>query len=119
MAGFESSIGNPFGRGTDLGLFFEYSYDGRTLSLETPLQNDLVLGLRWQLNNGGSTALLAGAAIDLAQDSWFWRVEAQYRIGAHWTADLTLQGFPSVVPGEPRDAYRDDAMLRLQVKRWF
>ena len=117
--GLEYTINRVAGSDADLGLLAEYLYDGRENSLETSFQNDLFVGLRVGFNDQQSSEVLAGVVVDLEQDGLVWRVEASRRLGQDWKAELTLQGFPRTVPGEPNHYWRKDGYLRLQLVRYF
>lgn len=109
--GFELTFANLGGRGPDLGLLAEYSFDGRGRDGLTPLDDDVFLGVRLALNDVQSTGVLAGATTDRTSGATIVMVEASRRFGERWTLDLTFRGFAGVPPtdwalfGVRRDDY--------------
>jgi hypothetical protein len=119
IGGFEYTLYGVAETGADLGLLVEYVYDGRENKLDIVLDNDLFVGSRLALNDPQSPEVRAGVIVDTVQDSVFWRLEANRRLGADWKLELTLQGFPRTSPGEPAYYWRKDTYTRLQLFRYF
>ena len=49
------------------GILMEYQYDEREDNFFAPAQNDLMVGLRWVLNDQDSTEVLFGVVQDLEE----------------------------------------------------
>ena len=95
-AGLEYSFYGIFESNTDLGIVSEYLYDDRGETAPTPFQNDVLIGLRFALNDTQSSDALIGAIIDLDNDSMLYSVEASRRLGESWKLNLEIRTFQSV-----------------------
>lgn len=95
-AGLEYSFYGIFESNTDLGIVSEYLYDDRGETAPTPFQNDVLIGLRFALNDTQSSDALIGAIIDLDNDSVLYSVEASRRLGESWKLNLEIRTFQSV-----------------------
>lgn len=130
VGGFEYTVYQVFG-GADLGLLAEYQYDGRDegyvtepfgLAFASPAtiaDNDIFAGARLALNDIQDTSLLAGAAMDVDDQSMGMFIEAQRRLGQSWTAELEARLFLNVDPNNLLDAFRDDDFLTFRLTRYF
>ncbi len=94
-AGLEYSFYGIFETDTDLGIVSEYLYDDRGEAAPTPFQNDILIALRFTLNDTQSSDALIGAIIDLDNDSVFYSVEASRRLGESWKLNLEIRAFQS------------------------
>ncbi len=94
--GFEYTFANVKGKGLDLGLLAEYSFDERGKDALTPLEDDVFVGARLAFNDVQSTQILAGAAIDRESGASFINVEANRRFGESWTLDFEVRAFVGV-----------------------
>lgn len=85
----------------DVGVLFEYLYDGRDRDAPpTVFDNDVFLGTRLALNDASDTSLLAGAVVDIDTRELFVNVEASRRFGDSLTLDARLRLFGNSRPGE-------------------
>jgi len=94
-AGLEYSFYGILETDTDLGIVAEYLYDERGETAPTPFQNDVLIGLRFALNDTQSTDALIGSIIDLDNDSVFYSVEASRRLGESWKLNLEIRATQS------------------------
>ena len=102
----------------DLGLLAELHHDSRDDPSMVLLQDDLFLGLRFGFTDAESTEILAGAIIDLEDDSQSFRVEGNRRVFESATLSLEAQAFTNVDPGNLSYALRDSDFLLLSLE-WF
>ena len=118
--GFEYTLSNIANKGADLGLLAEYSHDTREASgAEAGLvsvslfDHDLFVGGRVALNDVQSSAVLAGAVVDLDLGSVAWLIEASRRVGDRFTADFEVRAFANTDPGDPLYNFRRDSFIQL------
>ena len=98
--GFEYTFANVRGKGLDLGVLAEYSFDERGRAALTPLEDDVFVGARLAFNDVQSTEVLAGAAVDRTSGASFVNIEASRRFGDRWTLDLRVRAFIAVPPDD-------------------
>lgn len=109
--GLEHTLGGFLGTPGDLGLIVEYNRDGLGEDSINALQDDLVLGVRYTLNDIADTYLLATVAHDRHYGSELYKLEFTRRLGE--SLRLRIEAF---VPSLHDDAefiygYRRDASL--------
>lgn len=106
--------------GADVGVLFEYLYDGRSeLAPPTVYDNDIFLGTRLALNDSGDTSVLAGTVIDTSTHEAFVNVEASRRLGDNLTLDARLRMFANARPGDASFSLEDDDYLELAISWYF
>jgi hypothetical protein len=117
-AGFEYTRYQLAGSRADLGLLLEYLYDGRdanpTLAPPTPFDNDLFLGARLALNDVQDTSVLMGVVIDRDDRSRLFSIEAERRLGSHWTIELEARLFREIDRDSDLMAFENDSFLSLR-----
>jgi hypothetical protein len=119
VGGLEYTFFGVGGRAADVGVLFEYLYDGRAASAPpTAFDDDLFVGARLALNDSSDTSLLVGAAIDTETHETFFNLEAERRFGDNLTADLRLRAFSNAEPGEALYSFEQDDYLQLRVS-WY
>lgn len=79
--GLEHTLGGFLQGAGDLGLILEYNRDGLGKRSINALEDDVVLGLRYGLNDVADTSLLATVAVDRLYGSRLYKVELDRRIG--------------------------------------
>jgi len=119
VGGFEYSIPGITESGADLGLLAEYHHDSRGQSLNAPFQNDLFLGTRLSLNDTEGTELLAGAFIDLDNQSKSFRVEGSRRIGKGLKLNIEAQTFMNIDDKDPLSNIKKDGFIQLELQKYF
>jgi hypothetical protein len=123
VGGFEHTFYQIRRSAADLGLLIEYLYDGRNddPSVAPPalLQNDLFFGLRLALNDIQDTSVLMGAIVDLDDQSTLFQVEAQRRLGEHWTVEIQGRFFLNVGNDALLLSFRKDNFVNLGLARHF
>lgn len=120
VAGFEYTLYQLADSVMDLGLLFEYLYDGR--DREAPpvvLQNDVFAGARLAMNDTQDTSVLAGVFIDVEDQSMSFSVEAERRIGDSWTIDVESRWFVNAAAGNPIRFIKDDDYVMARLQKHF
>jgi len=86
VAGIEYTLYQLGGSAADLGLLFEYLYDGRDeTAFPTIYNDDVFLGARLGFNDVQDSAILLGAVVDTTDRSVAAFLEAGRRLGHHLT----------------------------------
>lgn len=117
--GLEHSIGGFLQGPGDLGLILEYNRDGLGRRSINSLEDDIVLGLRYSVNDVADTYLLATVALDRILGSRLYNVELTRRVGE----SLKLSG-ELFIPALNEDkeliyGYRRDAVLTTSVSYYW
>jgi len=81
VTGLEYSFYSVAESAIDIGVVAEYLYDDRLEEANTVFQNDILIGLRFALNDEQSTEALIGVITDLDGGGDVFTVEASRRIG--------------------------------------
>ncbi|HEY5622491.1 MAG TPA: hypothetical protein VIV14_01945 [Gammaproteobacteria bacterium] len=119
VAGLEYTFYGIGMGGADLGVLFEYLYDGRGVDAPLTLfDDDVFVGARFAFNDASDTSVLAGAVVDSNTHEIFFNLEAERRFGDNVTVDLGLRAFSRAQPGDALSAFEDDDYLQLSVS-WF
>ena len=126
VAGLEYTESSIWGTGVDVGMLFEYQYDGReklsrttlTNTLPTPNDNDIFLGMRFALNDEHNSQLLSGVTIDLATQAIVVSLKGSRRIGDNWKVEVEGLGFfnipeTDILIGPSRDGYVQIRLIRF------
>lgn len=121
VAGFEYTLFQFLDSHADLGLLLEHLYDGRDrLGVPvTALENDLFLGMRYTFNDIQDTSLLAGTIIDLEDESYSVRVEAERRIGDALKIELESQLFTNSRDNSATSPLKDDDFAVIRLSQFF
>ena len=121
VAGFEYTFFQIFESIADLGLLAEHLYDGRddTGAPQTILENDLFLGMRYTFNDVQDTNLLAGTIVDLEDESYSVRLEADRRLGDTFKIELEGQIFANTRSSSNTASVKDDDFITLRLSRFF
>jgi len=115
VGGFEYAFANIAQTGLDLGIIGEWAFDERGDDATTPFQNDVMLGLRLELNDAASSRLLAGFSQDLENASTAFSVEASRRFGNNWRLSFELRSFYNQSEDDPFFSVRDDDYVQLEL----
>ena len=84
VVGFEYTFFGIKDSAADLGVIAEWLYDDRNDSSVTAFENDIMLGLRYVLNDVAGSEALVGVINDLENESTMYRLEASRRYGNYW-----------------------------------
>jgi len=116
VLGFEYTMYQMFGSGTDVGLLAEYLYDGRDESAPpTAFAQGVFVGARMALNDVDDTSLLVGAIVDVEDGSIAGRVEAQRRITSFLSLELESRFFTNVAEGSLLRSVSQDSFAVVRV----
>ncbi len=146
-AGFEYTFYALLGSDADVGVLGEFLYDSFSppdlpgldqlpsggvppeaierdprLTLEappSPFEHDVFAGFRLTLNDVQSTALLAGAIVDICDRSRFWTVEASRRLGDRYTISVDVRLFDGFADDSFFASIERDDFVQLQIARYF
>ena len=119
VGGFEYTFYGVKNSSADVGVLFEYLYDGRNaLSPPTGADNDLFVGTRLALNDADDTSVLAGVAVDLNTQELFLNIEAERRFGDNLSVELQLRSFMNAEPGDALFTVEQDDYLQLRLS-WY
>jgi hypothetical protein len=119
VAGFEYTIFQINDSAADLGLLLEYQYDDRNdLSVPTSADNDLFLATRYAFNDIQDTSILAGIVIDTDNQSQFFNIEAERRIGDNLNVELKIRALSNVDPEDTIFAFENDDYVQLTLS-WY
>ncbi len=119
VGGFEYTLVGLGGSAVDLGLLGEWAWDERAELAPTPLENDLMIGLRLGLNDAAGSQLLVGLLQDAGTSGRALSLEASRRLGSSWKASLEAWLFLDAVPGDVFYGLRDEDFLRLELAYHF
>ncbi len=124
-AGFEYTFVGAFDSDVDIGMIAEYLYDGRDDNVTTspfsssPFQNDLVLGLRFVLNDAQSTEVLASVIGDLDGQGLSYNIEASRRLGDSFKLSIEARGVSRVQAGSILASFERDNRIRSELAWYF
>ena len=129
VGGFEYTFFDVFGTGADIGLLSEYLADSRDNkeAPNTSLEDDVFVGTRLALNDEDDTNLLAGAVIDVNNQSTAISIEADRRIFDSMRLAVEARIFVNVPPlgpadigggGSPLSGIRQDSFIQTRLS-WF
>ncbi|WP_308446014.1 hypothetical protein [Alteromonas salexigens] len=120
VAGFERTSVGVFGTQYDLGLLVEYQYDERDDNFFATGQNDIMAGVRWNLNDIDGTEVLAGVIQDLDEsDTYSAFIEASSRMTDAWRWRLDGYFFSSNNPTETYYFVRRDDHVQFTLEYFF
>lgn len=120
VTGFEYTIGDVWGSGTDIGLLAEYLYDERDEFLGVLTDDELFAGTRIALNDVAGSQLLAGV-IASRRDAGnrLVGIEASRRLTDDWRLALESRLF-SAMSEDGVDAFLEDQdFVTLTLERFF
>jgi len=119
VTGIEYTFFGVRGTAADVGVLFEYLYDGRNTSAPpTIFDDDVFVGTRLALNDASDTSLLAGAVIDVDTREIAFTIEAERRVAERLTLDARLRAFARSGAGDSLESLEDDDYLEIGVS-WY
>ena len=118
VGGFEHTM-PAFENGSEIGLLAEYHHDSRGEVLGVAFQNDVFAGARFALNDENSSEFLAGAFVDLDNNSKSFRVEASRRLGKGFKLNLEAQAFINIDKKDPLNAFKSDDYMQIELQKFF
>jgi hypothetical protein len=119
VGGFEYTFYGVKNSSADVGVLFEYLYDGRnSISPPTGSDNDLFIGTRLAFNDANDSSVLAGVAVDLNTQELFLNIEAERRFTDNLSVELQLRTFMNAEPGDALFTVEQDDYLQLRLS-WY
>jgi hypothetical protein len=119
VGGFEYTFYGVKNSSADVGVLFEYLYDGRkALTPPTGSDNDLFIGTRLAFNDADDSSVLAGVAVDLNTQELFLNIEAERRFADNLSVELQLRTFMNAEPGDALFTVEQDDYLQLRLS-WY
>ena len=118
VGGFEHTL-PAFESGAELGLLAEYHRDSRGEKPGVAFQNDIFVGARYALNDEDSTQILAGAFVDMDNDSKSVRLEASRRLGKGFKLNIEGQAFLDIDKSDPLSIFEKDDYIQLELQKYF
>ena len=117
--GFEYTFVGIMESSTDLGVVAEYLYDNRDEQATSFFENDIMLGLRFALNDVQSTEALLGLIMDTDSHETIISLEASRRLGDNWKLELELRSFHHIDDNSLMSSLQQDDMLQLDLAYYF
>ncbi len=119
VGGFEYTLYGIGGSAIDAGLLAEGHFDSRGVNAPTPFNKDLFVGTRLSWNDDVDTNVVAGAFVDLDNDSVFARIEFERRIGRNYKIEVELQKLTNVATRDAFYSLRRDSYFQLSLSRYW
>lgn len=119
VGGLEYTFYNLHEGSYDLGLVVEYNYDSRDNPTRVFYQNDIFVATRFAFTDADSSAILAGAFVDMDDDSQIFRIEASKRVFGDATLSVEAQVFSHTAASNINSVYRDNDYLKLDIAWYF
>jgi len=117
--GFEYTLVGLGGSAIDLGIIGEWAYDGRGEAATTPYEEDMMAGVRINLNDAAGSEVLAGMALDADSSAQIISVEASRRFGSRVKASLEVYAFVDLPTDDPLFYLQDDDFVKLEIAYYF
>lgn len=118
VTGFEYTL-PLYLEGKTLSIVSEYMYDSRDRNKEGIFQNDIMLGLRYSLNDIHGSELFTGAVIDLDYDTQNYFLEFSRRIFEVFKVEVTA----NIIESNDQDDFyyflRDDDSITVKLFYYF
>jgi hypothetical protein len=119
VGGFEYTFYGVKNSSADVGVLFEYLYDGRnSISPPTGSDNDLFIGTRLAFNDADDSSVLAGVVADLNTQELFLNIEAERRFTDNLSVELQLRTFMNAEPGDALFTVEQDDYVQLRLS-WY
>ena len=120
VGGFEYTFYQVRDSAADIGVLFEYQYDGRGDGEPVTISDDdIFLGMRFALNDINDTAVLGGLAYDTATGETFISMEAERRLGDAWSLELRARAVTGAAAGDTTFAFAGDDYVQVSIARYF
>ena len=120
VAGFEYTVYQVRESAADVGLLFEYQYDGRDAGEPVTIaDNDVFVGSRLAFNDTQDTAVLAGIGYDIDTGETFLNIEGERRVGQDYFLEVRARAFTGASIADPSYVFASDDYVQLQLSRYF
>jgi hypothetical protein len=120
VGGFEYTLYQIGGSAADLGLLAEYLHDGRDGDAPSTIyDDDLFVGSRLALNDTQDTQVLVGAILDRDDGTVVAFLEAERRLGSHYTIELESRWLLDVDEENVVATFEQDGFVTIRFSRYF
>jgi hypothetical protein len=120
VSGVEYTLHDVLDGAADVGLLAEYLFDDRSEKHPvTPFEDDVFVGVRSTLNNVGSTRMLAGAIVDVDDQSTFGSLEFEHRLRDDLLLSLDARTFLEIPAQDPFSFLNDESFLEIALEKYF
>ena len=119
VGGFEYTLPTITEAGAELGLLAEYHRDSRGEATGVAFQKDIFVGARLALNDEDSSELLAGAFVDLDNNSKSFRLEGSRRLGKGFKINVEAQVFTDIDENDPLQNFAKDDFIQVELQKFF
>lgn len=121
VAGFESTIYRIAETSTDLGVIFEYTYDGRDplVSQQVVGNNDIFLGARVSVNDAQDTSALFGIMYDYHSYVSVMSLQAETRLNGDIKIKFNSRFLINVSANDPLAVVRKDDFFEVKIISYF
>ncbi len=117
--GLEYTFYSVIGEATDIGLVIEYLYDDRGVTIASPFQNDVMFGMRFNLNDEQSSEALVGIIKDIELDSTLYFIEASRRLSENFKIVIEARQYISIPVNDILYAYLKDDYIQVELSYYF
>jgi len=117
--GFEYTFVDIAETGMDLGVIGEWAYDQRGEAALTPFSNDVILGMRLNVNDAAGSELLAGLVSKMDNPSGAVVVEAGHRLGDNWKLTMEIYAFFNQRKKDLFYSLRNDDFFRFELIYYY
>ncbi len=121
VAGVEYTFFQINDSAADLGLLFEYLYDGRDKDFATTpptiFDNDIFIGMRFAQNDTQDTTVLLGATTDVKNQATLFIIEAKRRLGDSFSLEAEGRFFVNTREDQLLQNFSNDSFIDLNL-RW-
>ncbi|MFH0780982.1 MAG: hypothetical protein V2B20_03390 [Pseudomonadota bacterium] len=117
--GFEYTFFAIANTAMDVGLIGEYIYDSRETAKTSLYDNDIMSGIRLNINDLHSKELLVGVVRDTRRNSTVLRLEYSQRLGTAFKLETSAICFPAIDQTDPAYFYHKDSSVTLSISYYF
>ena len=124
-AGFEHTFSGVFGTQIDLGLIGEYLFETRDCCIQdgeiffNPPQDDILVGLRFALNDTEGTRGLVSMIQDRTSTAKVFRLEASRRLTDHIRLEIEAGALVDIPDDDPLYTLRRDTYGQARLRYYF
>ena len=123
MAGVEYTFYQINESATDIGILVEYLHDARDQTIATTpptaFDDDIFIGTRLALNDVQDSSALAGAIIDIDDQSTIFFVEAERRLGDKFKVEVEGRFFINIKENISLKNFENDSFITLRLSYFF
>ncbi|MBF0454484.1 MAG: hypothetical protein HQL72_06655 [Magnetococcales bacterium] len=117
--GFEYTFVGVMNSDSDVGLIAEYLFDDRGERAPTPMESDIMIGLRLAMNDVNSTDFLIGTIVDINQHHLMVSMEGSRRVMSNWKLSVEGRFFVNTPAEDTLYSLRRDSFFQVELARYF